>query len=74
MITYAHAYKVLQHDIVDRRSGQPVRLLGVGVSGLQEGYRQLELWDIEQEHERRLQETLDELRDRFGAQAVRRGL
>ncbi|MCO6453571.1 MAG: DNA polymerase IV [Caldilineales bacterium] len=56
------------------RSGQPVRLLGVGVSSLNEGYRQLSLWDTESEQDRRLQDTLDDLRNRFGSSAIRRGV
>ena len=53
--------------------GRPVRLLGVGVSGLEEPIRQLGLWELtEMETERRLQDALDALRDRFGEKAVRR--
>ncbi|NOZ49033.1 MAG: DNA polymerase IV [Chloroflexi bacterium] len=55
-------------------SGRPVRLIGVGVSGLQEGWRQLSLWDEEDGRERKLQETLDRLRQKYGKQAVRRGV
>ena len=53
--------------------GKAVRLLGVGVSGLGDGYRQLSLWDVESEKDRQLQATLDELRQKYGKQAVRRG-
>ncbi len=52
--------------------GRRVRLLGVGVSGLQPSVRQLSLWDEDSEDERRLLETLDRLRDRFGERVVRR--
>ena len=55
------------------QKGRPVRLLGVGVSGLAGSYRQLGLWDQEGEEERRLQHVLDDLRARFGAKAVQRG-
>lgn len=55
-------------------SGRPVRLIGVGVSGLQDGWRQLSLWDEEDGRERKLQETLDRLRQKYGKQAVRRGV
>lgn len=54
--------------------GKRVRLLGVGVSGLETAAYQLGLWpDPEQEQARRLQPVLDELRQRFGRQAIQRG-
>lgn len=55
--------------------GKAVRLLGVGMSGFVEPVYQLGLWDkpVEQEHDARLQDTLDTLRDRFGESAIRRG-
>lgn len=52
--------------------GRPVRLLGVGVSGLEPSTRQLGLWDDEAREERRLLGVLDELRDRFGEDIVQR--
>jgi len=54
--------------------GRPVRLLGAGVSGFGETGRQLELWQEEtSDQSRRLQSTLDELKDRFGEDAIQRG-
>jgi hypothetical protein len=50
-----------------------VRLVGVGVSGFETRAYQLGLWDAPVEEDRRLQDTLDELRERFGNQAIRRG-
>jgi DNA polymerase-4 len=60
------------------QAGLPVRLVGVGVSGLGPPIRQLTLWEIEaekelSEKERRLQAAIEILRERFGGQAVRRG-
>lgn len=53
------------------KPGMKVRLLGVGVSGLEEiALRQLSLWDTQNERERRLRQALDELRDRYGEKAV----
>jgi DNA polymerase-4 len=53
--------------------GRPVRLLGVGVHGLQAPARQLGLFDAEaQARAARLAETVDRLRSRFGWKAVRR--
>jgi hypothetical protein len=54
--------------------GKRVRLIGVGVSGLEAAAYQLGLWtDPEQEQARRLQPILDELRERFDRQAIQRG-
>lgn len=52
--------------------GRPVRLLGVGVSGLGDPPRQMGLWDQPDEKQERLQATVDRLRARFGDQAVLR--
>jgi nucleotidyltransferase/DNA polymerase involved in DNA repair len=52
--------------------GRPVRLLGVGVSGLRQGSRQLSLWDTPDEKEHRLLEALDELREKYGKKVIRR--
>jgi DNA polymerase-4 len=60
-----------------RKSGQAVRLIGVGVSGLGKPLRQLELWGSpggsESEKERALQKILDELKEKFGDHAIKRG-
>jgi DNA polymerase-4 len=55
------------------RSGQAVRLIGVGVSGLGAPMRQLSLWDGEIIKDRRLQDAIDSLQERFGRAAVLRG-
>jgi DNA polymerase-4 len=53
--------------------GTPVRLLGVGVSGFEARAYQLQLWtDRRLELSRRLEVTLDGLRERFGSRAIRR--
>lgn len=59
-------------------SGRPVRLIGVGVSGLQALPRQPSLWEAEQvqaaaEKAERLRVALEQVQERFGATAVRRG-
>lgn len=54
--------------------GKAVRLLGVGVSGLQSQVYQLSLWDTPDEKERRLMSAIDELRERFGKDAIQRGV
>jgi DNA polymerase-4 len=55
-------------------SGKRVRLIGVGVSGFDATAYQLALWsEAELEQTRRLQPVLDDLRERFGRRAIRRG-
>ena len=61
------------------RPGQAVRLIGVGVSGLEAPVRQLSLWDWtpaapEDERAARLRAALADLRQRYGEGAVVRGL
>ncbi len=53
--------------------GRPVRLIGVGVSGFQEGARQMNLWEQPDERSERLYGVVQDLRRRYGEQAVRRG-
>lgn len=54
--------------------GKSVRLIGVGISGLDTPKRQLGLWRDEQlEQKRQLQVILDSLRNRFGEDIIQRG-
>lgn len=53
--------------------GQPVRLLGVGVTGLGAELRQLNLWDKPNEKEEQLQKAIQALQARFGDKAIQRG-
>lgn len=56
-----------------RQPGQPVRLIGVGVSGLAEPVRQMELWGQGSEKQRKLQSALDELQEKYGKKVVGKG-
>lgn len=56
-----------------RKPGQAVRLIGVGVSGLGQPLRQLELWGTDIEKEHKLQEVLDELKEKYGEDSIKRG-
>jgi nucleotidyltransferase/DNA polymerase involved in DNA repair len=54
--------------------GRAVRLIGVGASGFETPARQLSLWDAgEDQAARSLQSALDDLREKFGDDAIRRG-
>jgi DNA polymerase-4 len=53
--------------------GQPVRLLGVGVSNLQTPARQLSLWETTSTEQHRLQAAIDEVRERYGSTVIKRG-
>jgi hypothetical protein len=61
-----------------------VRLIGVGVTGLGQPIRQLGLWDtrdarhgaavrMNAEKERKLQDVLDELQEKYGKNVIKRG-
>jgi DNA polymerase IV len=65
-------------------TGRPVRLLGVGVSGLEpmrKPIHQLSLWEAagnedeenSREKKKRLEDALKDLRERFGEETIRRG-
>jgi DNA polymerase-4 len=54
-------------------SGKPVRLIGVGGADLVETSHQMSLWETPTEKERRLLDALDDLRERYGKGAVKRG-
>jgi len=56
-----------------RRPNQAVRLIGVGVTGLGQPVRQLGLWDFASEKERKLQEVMDELQEKYGRHVIKRG-
>jgi len=56
--------------------GKPVRLIGVGISGMSSSFRQLSLWGqgstTQTDKEHQLQTALDTLRERFGDTAIQR--
>jgi DNA polymerase-4 len=54
------------------RHGRSVRLLGVGLADLGPQLRQLELFDPSWQHDQRLLEAIDSIRDRYGVEALRR--
>ena len=56
-----------------RPPGKPVRLIGVGVSGLGPPLRQLSLWEEGAKKSRELENILDELHERFGESIIQRG-
>lgn len=56
------------------RPGKAVRLLGVGVSGLEPAWQQPTLWERDWEKENRLQEAVRALQQRFGPNVIRQGL
>ena len=61
----------LMNDV--RKPNQPVRLLGVGVSGIGAPIRQLSLWDVGSEKSRKLQEVVDQLQEKYGKNVIRKG-
>ncbi|HMN28680.1 MAG TPA: DNA polymerase IV [Caldilineaceae bacterium] len=69
----AEIYRAAERLFTASWAGQPVRLIGVGVSGLVTAARQLGLWEQPNEKEERLQQTLRGLQARFGATIIKRG-
>lgn len=55
------------------QKGKAVRLLGVGVSGLEAPSKQLGLWDVDWEKEQRIREVMNEIQERFGEKSLSRG-
>jgi len=54
--------------------GKPVRLIGVGVSNLEDSVQQLSMFESETDKKsRQLQSTLDDLKQKFGDSAIKRG-
>jgi len=59
-----------------RKPNQPVRLIGVGVSGIGAPVRQLSLWDAGtggSEKSRKLQEVIDQLQEKYGKNVIHKG-
>ena len=56
-----------------RKPNQAVRLIGVGVTGIGQPIRQLGLWDMDNEKSRKLQEAVDELREKYGKNIIQHG-
>jgi len=55
------------------KSPKPVRLIGVGVSNFLNFPHQLLLWENSSGKGKRLQQAVDELKDRFGDRSIQRG-
>ena len=56
-----------------RKRGDPIRLIGVGVSGLGEQAAQLSLLDPNPMADTDTSEALDAIRERYGSEAISRG-
>ena len=68
-------YRAAQQLLDDHwPKGKPVRLIGIGVSSLAPPREQLHLWDTTSQKGQRLQLALDEVRDRFGRDAIQRAI
>jgi hypothetical protein len=67
----SRAAQVLFESLWDGK--RKVRLIGVGVSGLQTESWQLSLWDSPTDRERRLLAAVDDLKARYGRKIVQRG-
>ena len=54
--------------------GRAVRLLGVGTSGFDSPHRQIGLWDVDWESERKIQDLFTEVHQKFGEDLLTRGI
>jgi len=66
---YEAAEKLFEANIIPAR---PVRLIGVGVSKLSPPYRQLSLWDDDQEEKEKLAGAIDQLKEKYGQDIIKR--
>ncbi len=53
--------------------GRPLRLIGMGVSGLESANQQIGLWDHDWEKERHVEDVLAKIKEKFGDDAIKRG-
>jgi DNA polymerase-4 len=63
-------------ELLDKALAQrkrPVRLVGIGVSGLAGGERQLSMLDASAERREQLTQAIDKLRQRYGFSSIQRG-
>lgn len=64
---FEEAYNLLRNNLA---LGRAVRLLGVGVSNLEEPYTQLSLFDESPQKKQELINAIDELREKFGKDVI----
>ena len=72
-------YKVIQkiaEELLNQvwQEGQKVRLIGVGVHNLDTDAHQLGLWDTDYQRNIKLQETLKDIKGKFGDNVISRGI
>jgi len=66
---YAAAEKLFEANIIPTRA---VRLIGIGVSRLNPPYRQLSLWDDNQDEKEKLASAIDQLKEKYGQDVIKR--
>ena len=66
---YAAAEKLFEANIIPTRA---VRLIGIGVSRLNPPYRQLSLWDNNQDEKEKLASAIDQLKEKYGQDVIKR--
>ncbi len=71
-IIYQYAVELFQQNW---KRGLPIRLIGLGISGLHPPSRQLSLWDSPNlQKQAKLQTVIDELKEKFGQESIYQGL
>jgi DNA polymerase-4 len=72
-------YKMIQKNAAELlqlvwQEGRKVRLIGVGVHNLDTDAHQLGLWDTDYQKDLKLQETLNNIRGKYGENVISRGI
>jgi DNA polymerase-4 len=68
--------RVTALDLLDQvwEEGRTVRLIGVGVHNLDTEAHQLGLWDTDYQKDLKLQETLKDIKGKYGENVISRGI
>ena len=66
---YAAAEQLFEANIIPTRA---VRLIGIGVSRLNPPYRQLSLWNDNQDEKEKLANAIDQLKEKYGQDVIKR--
>lgn len=70
-VIFDTALQLLNKTLAQKR--KPIRLIGVKVSGLSEGERQLHMFDLQTEKLEHLDKAIDQIRRKYGSTSIKAG-